>query len=317
MIVGFIGLGNLGSKLADTLIRNNVKTFVHDLKPERAGPLLERGGFWAERVSDAVNHSDIVVTCLPSPKISAEVIERKNGVFDSITTGKIWIEMSTTHASEVVRIARKLEEKNVLSADCPVSGGCHRAETGNISIFAGCERQTFEKIKNILFIMGHNILHTGPLGTASQLKVMTNFLATTNLVACCEALTTMRAANIDLAITYEAIKISSGNSFVHETESQVILNGSRDINFTLDLVLKDIKLFQELADRLNIPLDISPLLNNVIARAIGKLGPQANSPSIVSLLEEKTGFSITSPGFPSQIDDSEPETLGFEVFPRP
>ena len=130
---------------------------------------------------------------------------------------------------------------------------------------------------------------------------MTNFLATTNLVACCEALTTMRAANIDLATTYEAIKISSGNSFVHETESQVILNGSRDINFTLDLVLKDIKLFQELADRLNIPLDISPLLNHVITRAIGKLGPQANSPSIVSLLEEKTGLSITSPGFRAKL----------------
>ena len=95
--------------------------------------------------------------------------------------------------------------------------------------------------------MGKKILHTGELGTASVLKVMTNYLATSNLIACCEALTTMKGEGLDLAKTFEAIKISSGNSFVHETESQVILNGSRDINFTMDLVLKDIELFQQIA----------------------------------------------------------------------
>ena len=164
--------------------------------------------------------------------------------------------------------------------------------------------------------MGKKVLHTGPLGTASQLKVMTNFLATTNLVACCEALVTMKATNIDLATTYEAIKISSGNSFVHETESQVILNGSRDINFTLDLVLKDISLFQELANSHNIPLDISPLLNQFFTNAIDKLGARANSPSIISLLEDSTGLSMRAPGFPAQIKDSEPETPGYEIISK-
>ena len=108
--------------------------------------------------------------------------------------------------------AKQLLKKGTFSADCPVSGGCHRAETGNISIFAGCERSVFEQIKPLLFILGKKVLHTGSLGSASTLKVMTNFLATTHLVACCEALTAMKAADIDMGTAYEAIKISSGNT---------------------------------------------------------------------------------------------------------
>ncbi len=144
--------------------------------------------------------------------------------------------------------------------DCPVSGGCHRADTGNISIFAGCDRATFERILPLLTIMGRRILHTGELGSASVLKVMTNYLATANLLTLCEALTTMKAAGLDLGVTYEAIRISSGNSFVHETESQMILNGCRDISFTMDLVKKDIGLFQQIAEDAGVPLEISPLM---------------------------------------------------------
>ena len=153
-----------------------------------------------------------------------------------------------------------VEKLGAAAVDCPVSGGCHRAETGNISIFAGCERETFERIVPVLKSLGRRLLHTGPLGSASVLKVITNYLATANLLSCCEALVTAKAAGMDLNTTYEAIKISSGTSFVHETESQVILNGSRDISFTMDLVSKDIGLFQAVADRAGVPLEISPLL---------------------------------------------------------
>ena len=316
MRVGFIGLGNVGSKLAQTLIRNKIPTFVNDLRKVSASYLIKIGGIWQDSPADVTANSDIIITCLPSPKASAIVIEGKKGVLVAASTGKIWIEMSTTQASEVERLSKILLGKRMFSADCPVSGGCHRAETGNIAIFAGCDREVFEKIKPVLCILGKKVLHTGALGSASTLKVMTNFLATTHLVACCEALVAMKASKLDLSTTYEAIKISSGNSFVHETESQVILNGSRDINFTLDLVLKDISLFQKIASENNIPLEISPLLTRLITNAIDKLGPRANSPSIISLLENQTGLQIRAPGFPDNIKDDETESLGYEVVPR-
>ena len=199
--------------------------------------------------------------------------------------------------------------------DCPVSGGCHRADTGNISIFAGCDRATFERVLPILTVLGRRVLHTGELGSASVLKVMTNYLATANLLTCCEALVTMKAAGLDLATTYEAIKISSGTSFVHETESQVILNGSRDISFTMDLVKKDIGLFQDIADRANVPLEISPLMIEIVKDGIARFGERAQSDDIIRRLEEATGLDITAPGFPAEMTDDEPEEPGYEVVP--
>lgn len=206
--------------------------------------------------------------------------------------------------------------KGGAAVDCPVSGGCHRADTGNISIYAGCDRATFERILPLLTIMGRRVLHTGDLGSASVLKVMTNYLATANLLTLCEALVTMKAAGLDLGTTFEAIRISSGTSFVHETESQVILNGSRDINFTMDLVKKDIGLFQAIADRAGVSLEISPLMIEIFNDGIRRYGERAQSDDIIKRLEEATGLDITAPGFPAEMVDDEPEEPGAEVRPK-
>ena len=223
--------------------------------------------------------------------------------------------MSTTDYSEVIRLGALVEARGAMFMECPVSGGCHRADTGNIAIFVGGPRAAFEFVLPVLTTMGRRILHTGDLGTASQLKVMTNYLATANLLTVCEALVTMKAAGVDLATTYEAIKISSGTSFVHETESQMILNGCRDINFTMDLVKKDIGLFQQIAEDHGVPLEISPLMVAIFEDGIKRYGPRAQSDDIIRRLEEPTGLSITAPGFPSEMIDDEPEEQGYEVIP--
>ena len=149
-----------------------------------------------------------------------------------------------------------------------------------------------------------------------MLKVVTNYLATANLVTCCEALVTAKAAGMDLNTTYEAMKISSGTSFVHETESQVILNGSRDISFTMDLVKKDAGLFQQVADRHNVPLEISPMLVEIFDDGISRYGERCFSPNIIKRLEEATGLDIRAPGFPPEMVDDEPEEPGYEVIPQ-
>ena len=158
MKVGFIGLGNVGSKLAGTLIRNNVVTLLHDQNKQASTRLVEMGGSWQDTPAQLTTKANIIITCLPSPKASATVIEGENGVLCGAEEGKIWIEMSTTQSSEVNRIAKILSRKGMLSADCPVSGGCHRADTGNIAIFVGCERSVFEEIKPILCVLGKKIL---------------------------------------------------------------------------------------------------------------------------------------------------------------
>ncbi len=314
--VGFIGLGNVGGKLAGSLLRNGIDLTVRDLEKSVAQPFLDQGATWADSPKAMAEEVDILITCLPSPAASAAVLEAEDGALAALGPGKIWAEMSTTDEAEVLRLGEKVKAVGAEPVDCPVSGGCHRAATGNIAIFAGCERETFEQMLPMLTTMGRRILHTGPLGSASILKVVTNYLATANLLSLSEALVTSKVAGMDLATTYEAIRISSGNSFVHETEGQVILNGSRDISFTMDLVCKDIGLFSDVAKRGNLDLELAPVMVDIFKDGQQRYGSRELSPNIIKRLEEQAGVEILADGFPPEMLDDEPEEPGYEVVPR-
>lgn len=313
MKIGFIGLGNVGGKLSGSLLRNGADLVVHDLDADLVASFVAQGAVAGGSPAAMMRECDAVITCLPSPAASDAVMQE---MLSEVCAGKIWMEMSTTDEAEVKRLGTQVIAAGGAAVDCPVSGGCHRADTGNIAIFAGCERDTFERILPLLTIMGRRVLHTGELGSASILKVITNYLATANLVSCAEALTVAKGANMDLATAFEAIRISSGNSFVHETESQIILNGSRDISFTMDLVAKDIGLFQAVADRANVPLELNPLLIDIFNDGIERFGPRELSPNIIKRLEKRTGLDVTAPGFPAEMVDDEPEKRGAEVVAR-
>lgn len=314
--VGFIGLGNVGSKLASTLVRSGAPTMVLDLDTAAMAPLIDVGAQPATSPADMARQCDITITCLPSPAVVAQVMESDDGILTGLGPGDIWVEMSTTDAGEVVRLGELVAGVGASAADCPVSGGCHRAATGNISIFAGCDRATFERLLPLLSVMGRRILHTGELGSASQLKVVTNYLATANLVAVTEALAACAKVGLDLGVAYEAIAASSGTSFVHETESQVILNGSRDINFTMDLVKKDVGLFNAMVREAGMELELASLVAGVFDDGIERYGSREWSPNIIRRLEDEYGLDVRAPGFPDQMVDDEPEQLGSEIRVR-
>ncbi len=313
MKIGFIGLGNVGSKLAGSLLRNKFDLTVIDLDTKLTHSFKNRGAKVANSPKILAEQTDLIITCLPSPKISAEVMESSDGIINGISENKIWLEMSTTDDSEVKRLGNLIKLKKAIPLDGPVSGGCHRAATGNIAIFVGGERKIFEKILPVLNAMGRKILHTGELGTASILKVITNYLASVHLVALGEAWAVAKKSNLDLNKTFKGIAVSSGNSFVHETESQVILNGSYNINFTMDLVHKDMHLFNELSKKLNTPLEISPFVLNIFKDAKKKYGPEAWSSMVVKRLEDKFKIDFRTPGYPDELIDSEQEEKGHEI----
>jgi len=308
--VGFIGLGNVGAKLSGSLLRNGMDLSVHDLNNDFVQAFVAKGARAGGSPAAMMRDCDVVITCLPSPAASDAVMQE---MLPEVTMGKVWMEMSTTDEAEVRRLGAEVIERGGAAVECPVSGGCHRADTGNISIFAGCDRATFERILPLLTLMGRRVLHTGEMGTASILKVMTNYLATANLLTLSEAMVTMKAAGLDMATTYEAIKISSGTSFTHETESQLILSGARDVNFTMDLVLKDIGLFQTIAERNNVPLELSPEVIRIMKDGQQRYGDRAQSDRIIERLEEATGHKVLADGFPTDLIDDEPEEQGYEV----
>ena len=313
MKIGFIGLGNVGGKLASSLLRNKFDLTVRDLDKNLTKSFEDQGAKVVNSPKELAEEVDVIITCLPSPSICAEVMEGEDGILNGLSENKIWLEMSTTDEAEVKRIGKKVTAKKAIPLDGPVSGGCHRAATGNIAIFVGGDRKSFEKILPALTVMGRKVLHTGGLGSASVLKVITNYLASVHLVALGEAWTVAKKSNLDLAKAYKGIAVSSGNSFVHETESQVILNGSYNINFTMDLVLKDTGLFDDLSKKLNAPLEISPKIVEIFKDGQKKYGSRAWSSMIVKRMEDLNNIDFRANGFPDELIDNEPEVKGFEI----
>jgi len=313
MKVGFIGLGNVGGKLAGSLLRNNFDLTVRDLDENLTKSFKDKGAKVTNSAKELAEQVDLIITCLPSPKICAEVMEADDGVINGLSENKVWLEMSTTDEAEIKRIGKKIIAKKAIPLDGPVSGGCHRAATGNIAIFVGGAREAFDKILPALTVMGRKILHTGDLGSATVLKVITNYLASVHLVALGEAWTVAKKSNLDLAKAYKGIAVSSGNSFVHETESQIILNGSYNINFTMDLVLKDTGLFDDLAKKLGAPLEISPKVVEIFKDGQKKYGSRAWSSMIVKRMEDLNNINFRASGFPEELTDNEPEEKGYEI----
>ena len=308
--IGFIGLGNVGSKLANSVLKAGYNLFIYDLKKNKASELIEKGAFWSKNIKSLLTESTVIITCLPSPTIVSNVVQKMSNY---ISNKHLWIEMSTTDENEMKRLSKIIMFKGAKVLECPVTGGVHKSETGNISIFAAGERKTFDRAFPILSEIGYKILYCGKIGNASTLKVTTNYLASINLLSLGEALMVCKKYGVNLRTVYEGIKISSGNSFVHETESQVILNGSYNVDFTMDLVCKDIGFFDKLTKKFDIPAEISPLMVKIFNKGRKKYGDRDWSTKIVKLLEEKCNTNLRSDNFPSEIKDLEPRKKGVEI----
>jgi 3-hydroxyisobutyrate dehydrogenase len=299
MQYGFIGLGNLGGHLAASLLAAGFKVTVHDKDRKAADRLVGLGAIWADSPAALAGECDAVLTCLPSPKVSELVLGQ---ILTTMRPGSSWIEMSTLGRDEILRLAAIAAEKGVRTMELPVTGGVHLAAQGKITMLAGGENDLFELHRPALEAMGDQIFHMGPLGSASIIKVITNMLAFIHLVADGEALMLAKRGGLDLGQAWAAIKASSGSSFVHETEGQLILNGSYDVAFTMDLALKDLGFAMNFGREFEVPLDLAGLTNQTFVRGRAAYGGDAQSTQIVKLLEDALDTDLRAPGFPARLE---------------
>jgi 3-hydroxyisobutyrate dehydrogenase len=184
---------------------------------------------------------------------------------------------------------------------CPVTGGVHRAEAGEITVLVGGAQQVYEAHRSALQAMGGRVIHLGGIEQAAVTKVVTNMLAFIHLIAAGEALMLCAKGGVDLRAAFEAIAASSGNSFVHETESQVILNGSYDIGFTMDLACKDAGFALAFGRRFGVPLRLAGMMEQIFIEGRARYGGSAWSSMIVKLLEDATATPLRAPGFPARL----------------
>lgn len=298
MKYGFVGLGELGKHLATNLVRGRFELGVYDLDRAAAAPLLQAGAHWAPSVASLAADCDCLITCLPSPAATRSVLGEALPV---MRCGSTWIEMSTNDFEEVQTLAERAADRGIATLASPVTGGVHRAAAGDITVLVGGAQQIFEVHKPALEAMGGKVIHLGGIEQAAVTKVVTNMLAFIHLIAAGEALMLCAKGGVDLKAAFEAIAASSGNSFVHETESQVILNGSYDIGFTMDLACKDAGFAVEFGRRFGVPLRLAGVMEQIFIEGRARYGGKAWSSMIVKLLEDATGTPLRAPGFPSRL----------------
>ncbi|RUS59974.1 NAD(P)-dependent oxidoreductase [Pseudorhodobacter sp. E13] len=296
---GYIGLGNLGANCAACLLRAGMQVTVFDLNPKLAERLVAMGATLApsaEALAGAVDH---VITCLPSPAVSERVLRN---ILPQMKPGASWLEMSTLGREEVLRLGAVAAEAGVRMMELPVTGGVHLAAQGKITMLAGGDKDLYDLHLPAMQAMGDRIFHMGPLGSSSIIKVITNMLAFIHLKATSEALMLAKRGGLDLAQAHAAIAASSGNSFVHETEGALILNGSYDIAFNIDLALKDLGFALGFGKEFGVPLDLASMTNQTYIAAKAAYGGEAQSPMIAKLLEDLLGTDLRAEGFPARLE---------------
>jgi 3-hydroxyisobutyrate dehydrogenase len=299
MKYGYIGLGNLGGHLAASLQRNGFQLVVHDINKDLATRHIAAGAQWAETVESLAAQVDHVFTCLPSPVVSQAVLTE---VLKGLKPGATWIENSTLGRDDIEQLARTAESRGIRVLEAPVTGGVHLAARGEITVLVGGQQDLFELHKPALQAIGNKIFHMGPIGSAAVIKVITNMLAFIHLVADAEALMLAKRGGLDLGQAWAAIAASSGTSFVHETEGQLILNGSYDIAFSMDLALKDLGFAMQFGKEFGVPLDLASLTQHTFERGKAAYGGHAQSTQIAKLLEDAVGTDLRAPGFPARLE---------------
>lgn len=298
MRYGFIGLGNLGGHLAANLIAKGFAVTVCDQDEGRAARHREMGAGWAESPQSLASSCDAIITCLPSPNVSETVLR------ELLSTGftGTWIEMSTLGRDEIVRLAALAADHGLRTLECPVTGGVHLAARGEITLLVGGDADLLDKHRPALRAMGGRLFHMGALGSAAVIKVITNMLAFIHLIADGEALMLAKRSGLDLAQAWQAIAASSGTSFVHETEGQLILNGSYDIAFTMDLALKDLGFAMKFGEEFGVPLDLATRTRDAFVKGKEAYGGTAQSTMIVKLLEDALKTDLRAPGFSARLE---------------
>ncbi|MEY8751400.1 NAD(P)-dependent oxidoreductase [Alkalicoccobacillus gibsonii] len=289
--VGFIGLGTMGLPMTKHLIDSGFETYVVS---RSRGPIEEAvayGAIEAKTPKELMEICDIVMTCLPVPKTIEEVYEGEDGLIAGASPGKIVIDHSTVDRQTNEKVLNLLQEKGADFMDAPVSGGPMGASAGTLTIMCGGDEQTFLQAEPVMKAYGAYIVHVGAIGSGTVVKLLNNMLIGVHQAALAECYVMAEKAGVDPAVAYDLIQKSAGFSKSMDWAVDAILDREFDARFSINLLHKDIGLALNLAEEIDMPLDMVKLGAEKVALAKEKYGHQDVS-AIVRPLEEKTGITL-------------------------
>jgi len=264
MNVGFIGVGNMGNPMAANLLKAGHTMKVTDLRRDAAKNLEEGGATWVNTAREAATDVDYVFLSLPMPKDVENVVMSESGILAAMKSGTTIVDMSTNSPSVVRGLVEKTKAKGVHFLDAPVSGGVRGARNASLAIMVGGEKTVYDKCEPLLKAMGANVFYCGDIGAGNVVKLVNNMLAFIHMMGAAEAMVLGAKAGVDPNVIWQAVKASSGGSFVWESGTRAILRDKLAPTFTVDLARKDIGLATQLAKEFDVPLTMGNAAEGLI-----------------------------------------------------
>ncbi|WP_457090688.1 NAD(P)-dependent oxidoreductase [Microvirga sp. P5_D2] len=270
--VGFAGLGTMGREMAINLLKAGYAVRAYDVRKEAVADLLSHGATGAESPADAALNADIVISMLPDTPQVEEIVYGEGGLLSSPPRGRLVVDMSTISPVAVRRMHADLAEAGVAFLDAPVSGGPVGAKNASLSIMVGGDKDAFLRAEPYFRAMGTTITHVGETGAGQTVKLCNQLVCAINLQAICEALALGRASGVDLDQLRNVLMGGSAASWMLDKLGQAMIVGDASAGFRIDLMLKDLRLVQEQALSLSVPLPGTALVTSqyVEARAHGE-----------------------------------------------
>jgi len=292
--IGFIGLGAMGSPMSQNLIKKGYQLAVCDLVAERVETLEILGAQAVETPRDVAEKSDVIITIVQSSPQVREAILGENGVIEGVREGQIVIDMSTIDPVTTKEVAEILSGRGVKMLDCPVARGVPAAKAGTLVIFAGGEKEVFEKCNDILSAMGTDIYYCGGTGAGEVVKIVNNLMVATTTCALAEALVLGVKAGVDADVLYEALSDGSGNSYILQNhyKNNVLKGQFKKGVFPVNYILKDLDLALTTGKKFNVPLYFGALATQAYEQARAAGYEAEYHPVVIRALEELTGVEV-------------------------
>jgi 3-hydroxyisobutyrate dehydrogenase-like beta-hydroxyacid dehydrogenase len=283
--VGFIGLGVMGGRMAATLARAGHPLAVHDVEPARVGALAAGGATACASPRRVAERSAIVFSSLPLPATVRSVYLGPDGVLEGARPGMVLVDTSTVDPETTRAVSAAAAARVVHHLDAPVSGGWREAETGALVIIAGGDRGAFDRVRDVLAVLGPAVHYAGPSGAGNVVKLVNNVMSMGNVLVAAEAFVLGVRAGMEPERLLEILRTSAGRSYHFEKRFPNILARNFAPGFTVDLARKDLGLAVDMARSHDVPVPATSLLHQLYnaCAALGE-GP-SDFAAIIKLFE--------------------------------
>lgn len=290
--IGVIGLGNMGGAMAERLVRAGLVTIGLDPNPARAAALVDVGGRIATSAGELADAAEAILISLPGPVEQEAILLGADGLIARMRPGTALISASTVTDELMVRIGAAAAGQGVDVLDAPVTGAADGARAGTLTFMVGADANALARWRHVLEPLAQAVIHTGPIGTGSAAKLLTNLLWFTHVVALCDSLAAAAKCGITPAVMRELVPVSAGASWVSAHDMGNLFADDDDESFTLALCCKDLRLIRGLTDAHAAPITLLDDVEGRFSAAMARFGPHAGELAVSRLAEERIGASI-------------------------